>query len=107
MADGNLSGRTNRWETLAALANAKATVLADLVDGLERETLLDIVDVALNIIIGTIPTDELQLNDLRRHKRALLELTDSKTTFERRAALLRGNGLMTKRVLTIGRPFYA
>ena len=101
----DLSGRGDRWETLARQADAKVAVLADLAEGLERETLLDIVDVALNIIIGNIPTDESQLKALRRHKRELLELTDTKTSLTRRVDLLRGNGSMTRKVLMIGRPF--
>lgn len=92
----------SRWQTLAALSNASAQILDSLVDGLERDALLDIAETALNIIIGNIPTSEAQLRELRRHKRELLELTDTNTSLNRRKLLLRGG--LAKRVLTIAKP---
>lgn len=72
--------------------------------GLERDVLRDIIETALNAIIGNIPTDERQLRDLRCHERELLELTDAKTSPARRVGLLYINGLLTKKILTIARP---
>ena len=47
-----------------------------LVDALEREVIEELCELALNVIIGNIPTEPDQLQRLRRFKKELLSITD-------------------------------
>ena len=47
-----------------------------LVDALERKLIEELCEVALNVIIGNIPTEPDQLQRLRRFKKELLAITD-------------------------------
>ena len=46
-----------------------------LLDGIDKRAFLALTEVALNVMLGTIPTDERQLVKLRQHRDKLHELT--------------------------------
>ena len=81
-------------DVMIALASArdKAHIL---VDGLERDVVEGLCEVALNVILGNIPASDDQLRSLRRFKKDLLDLTDSKTSETRAHRLLRKPGLVS------------
>ena len=60
-----------------------------LLDGIDKGAILALTEVALNVILGTIPADKRQLVKLRQHRDKLHELTKHSTSLRRREGLLR------------------
>ena len=70
--------RASRFTVLRALESV-ASEAHVLVEALDRDALHILCEVALNVIIGNIPSNEEQLSRLRRFKKDLLLLTDPLT----------------------------
>ena len=56
---------------------------------IDKNAVLVFTKVALNVILGTIPTDKQQLEKLLQHRGKLLELTKPSTSLPRHKGLLR------------------
>ena len=82
-----------RTDLLLALQAVNESVRGSLIDSLDREAVLALTEVALNVILGTIPVDSGQLSRLRRHREDLHELTGGRTSLTRRSEILRSSGV--------------
>lgn len=78
----------DKRDLMASLYKVTETVRAALLEALDTETLIALVETALNVILGHIPSDERQLRQLRRHREDLLRLTGAKTTQRERRGIL-------------------
>lgn len=86
MNDGSLSN--DHVELVLRLKDLKKNSRSSLVHALDADAIAALADVALNVVIGTIPTDEASLRALRRRREELLELTKVRTSTRRREELL-------------------
>ena len=64
-----------------------------LLDEIDKRAIPALTEAALNVILGTIPTDEQQLEKLRQHCDKLHELTKHSTSLRRREGLLKEKGV--------------
>ena len=92
-----------RTDLMVALYRLNQALRRDSLDALDRETIEGLAETALNVIYGTLPSDERQLRALRRHKKDLIELTQRETSLEDRRRLLQKGGLF-KSVFDIAIP---
>ena len=76
-------------DLVSALKEVKDSLRGDVLEALDASAVRELAEVALNVILGTIPASREQLDALRRHKQDLLELTGAKTSGARRRALLK------------------
>ena len=64
-----------------------------MLDGIDKEAILALTEVALNVILGTILIDERNLKKLRQHRNKLHKLIKHSTSLRRREGLLREKGV--------------
>jgi len=85
---------------MEALWNVTEETRKAMVDELKADAIRILAEVALNVILGTIPSDPGQLEELRRHKKDLVALTRTKASVEDRRKRLKRSGLL-KSVLDV------
>jgi len=85
---------------MEALWNVTEQTRKDMVGNLKAEAVKTLAEVALNVILGTVPSDPDQLEELRRHKKDLLALTRSKASVKERRKRLQHSGVL-KSVLDV------
>ena len=89
LVDMNLRQGLNESHTkLFVLQKVNEQTRNSLLDGIDNEAILALTEVALNVILGTIPADERQLVKLRQHRYKLHELLKHSTSLPRRERLL-------------------
>lgn len=101
MSDASLSD--DHVQLALRLQTLKSKTRSSLIRALDADAIRALVDVALNVLIGTIPVEESQLRALRRRREELLELTSASTSTRRREQLLE-DPVLTKEVLNAAVP---
>lgn len=93
-----------KHDLLLALHDLKGSLLSDGLSMLDANALRALAEAALNVILGTLPSDQRQLDSLKRYKKDLIRLTRYGTPSEERRRLLQRGGL-SRQILSIIAPW--
>ena len=98
--DSQLSKRINdNRQIMRELYDASESVRTAIIPSLEKETVMALVEVALNIFLKNVPVNKRQYNALLRHREDLKELVRSQTGIRKKVDILQGKGFV-KDILT-------
>lgn len=80
--------------SIYALTKASATIRDSTIAEANKDLILALVECARNVLLGNVHLTTAQLNSLRRHRRAIEDLTNSRTSVRQKKLILQRGGFL-------------
>ena len=88
-------GRLGRHaETLKVLASSKPSVAKAIIESGDKDLILCLTEIALNVLKGNVPLNSLEKAKLCKHKTALRTLVKKKTSLKGKKEILQRGGFL-------------